>query len=80
MKKSDIDMDIQWTDEPVIGQALMIGGEWPSLSDSFGDPINPYAYYHVGRVRKSESIVIIPDEESKNKGLDNMLRISNKLN
>lgn len=52
--------DFNWTEQSVIGTALMIIG---GTIDSFGDPINPNIFYKVGKRKEDGMTAILPTEK-----------------
>lgn len=50
--------NVVWTEQPVIGLTFLLGGM--NITDSYGDEINPNAYYNVGKHIPTGHIIIIP--------------------
>lgn len=70
--------DYNWTDEPVVGMALIIHG---GSIDSFGDQIKADTYYKVGKLKTTGQVAIIPTERNqKHDFVNSILKRTGKFN
>jgi len=70
--------EFNWTENPVIGTALLLmGGE----IDSFGDKIKADIFYEVGKHRESEMTAILPtNKNAKHEFANSIMKRLNKFN
>lgn len=70
--------DFNWTDNPVVGAALLIQG---GSTDSFGNRIDGDVYYEVGKQKVTGQVVISPtDRNQKHDFANRILKEQGRLN
>jgi len=70
--------DFNWTDESVVGMALIIQG---GQIDSNGDILNSNVYYEVGKHKETGQVAIIPtDKNQKHDFINNQMKKTNQFN
>lgn len=70
--------DFNFTEEPIIGQALLIKG---GVIDSYGDNIHPFVFYEVGKHKTLGKTCIIPTtKNAKHDFINENMKKQNRFN
>jgi hypothetical protein len=86
LKSNQMEMnkeEYNWTDEPVVGMALLITG---GSIDSFGEQIEGNVYYEVGKHKTDGMVVIVPTDRNQKHGFakekvyNHLMKRANRFN
>lgn len=77
IKIEDFNKDFNWTEKEIIGLAILIEG---GKIDSFGNYIDEYSFYKVGKHKKSGKVAIVLTRRNfEDECVDNIMRRLNKF-